>query len=267
MAYTADKAVSVARAEIGYRESGTNDTKYNRWLGKIGGYPHDGYGYPWCCSFMSWVAAQAGGKPGVDAPRTAGCLAAVSWFKEKKRWYSSPQVGDWVFYGPGGGTHVELVVKVTGSSITTIGGNTSGSLNGTYYNGDGVYQKTVSRSDSRIYGYGRPLYAKEDDISAKDVWKTDGIIEAPKSASPGNTHWTAASFMTNGYNKLLSMEQKLDLLLKNVASISPDVDEEKIAAGVLEGLTAEAIARAVVAALPRDLAEDVVNEINRRLSA
>lgn len=160
MAYTADVAIKIAKSQIGYRESGTNDTKYNRWLGKIDGYPHSGYGYPWCASFQSWVADQAGGRANVDYPKTAGCAVAVSWFKAHDRWSSTPHVGDWVFYGPGGTTHVELVVAVSSGSITTIGGNTSGSLNGTYYNGDGVYRKTVSRSSSRIYGYGRPAYAK-----------------------------------------------------------------------------------------------------------
>ena len=158
MAYTVAAAVKAAKGEIGYRESGTNNTKYNRWLGRIPGYPHDGYGYPWCQSFQSWVADKAGGKAGTDYPRTAGCATAVAWFKARKRWSSTPHVGDMVFYGPGGGTHVELVVAVSSTSITTVGGNTSGSLNGRYYNGDGVYQKTISRSSDRIHGYGRPAY-------------------------------------------------------------------------------------------------------------
>ncbi|TYK47373.1 peptidoglycan-binding protein [Actinomadura decatromicini] len=63
-----------------------------------------------------------------------------------------------MFYGPAGTTHVELVIAVNSRTITTIGGNTSGSLNGAYYNGDGVYRKTVTRASSRIYGYGRPAY-------------------------------------------------------------------------------------------------------------
>ena len=163
MSYTASKAVSVAKKEIGYRESGNNLTKYNKWLGKISGYPHDGYGYPWCASFQSWIVEQAGGKPGVDAPRTAGCAVAVSWFRSRGRFYgrtSTPKVGDWVFYGSGGSEHVELVVEVSGSSIVTIGGNTTGNIgDGNYANGDAVARKTVSRSNSRIYGYGRPAYA------------------------------------------------------------------------------------------------------------
>jgi hypothetical protein len=158
MTYTASSAAKTAAAEVGYRESGTNNTKYNHWFGSIPTYPHSGYGYPWCASFQSWVADHAGGKAGTDFPRVASCEAGVAWFKHKGRFSETPHVGAWVFYGPGGGTHVELVVGVSSSDITTIGGNTSGSLEGHYFNGDGVYRKQVARNSSRIYGYGLPVY-------------------------------------------------------------------------------------------------------------
>ena len=92
-------------------------------------------------------------------PRTAGCLAGVAWFRKRKRFGSAPKVGDFVYYGPGGKTHVELVDgrRRRGRS-RTIGGNTGGSLAGSYFNGDGVYEKTVSRSSPAVHGYGRPVY-------------------------------------------------------------------------------------------------------------
>ncbi|MFI6595011.1 CHAP domain-containing protein [Nonomuraea sp. NPDC050536] len=155
-----DAMIKTAADEIGYRESGTNNTKFNRWLGKLPGYPHDGYGYPWCSSFLSWCL-NASGNAGAG-PKTAGCETGVAWFKAHKRFFKTPEVGDFVYYGPGGGTHVELVVFVSKASITTIGGNTSGSLDGRYFNGDGVYRKTVDRDSPRIYGYGRPDYPKAD---------------------------------------------------------------------------------------------------------
>lgn len=148
--------IQVASAEIGYRETGNNDTKYNRWLGRIGGYPHNGYGYPWCHSFLSWCLDKSGNSGA--GPRTAGCAVGVAWFRARGRYYSTPKVGDFVYYGAGGSTHVELVTAVSSGSITTVGGNTSGSLNGNYFNGNGVYRKSVSRSSSRIHGYGRPTY-------------------------------------------------------------------------------------------------------------
>lgn len=173
MSYTAAAAIKAATGQVGYRESGVNDTPFNRWLGTIGGT----YSYAWCASFQSWCADRSGGRANVDYPRTAGCVVAVGWFKAHGRWSSTPHVGDWVFYGPNGSTHVELVTAVSSHSITTIGGNTSGSLDGRYYAGDGVYRKTVSRSSDRIYGYGRPIYESEGDMQVDDsvpVGKTFG---------------------------------------------------------------------------------------------
>ena len=151
--------VAEARKHLGYRETGENDTKFTRWLGAIKGYKHDGFGYPWCHAFVSyclWHSDNAGA-----GPRTAGCETGVAWFKQRGRFSSEPRVGSLVYYGPNGGTHVELVVGVSGGSIQTIGGNTSGSLDGkTFFNGDGVYQKTVQRT-SRIFGYGHPEFSSE----------------------------------------------------------------------------------------------------------
>src|SRR5918999_2801063 len=111
--------IRIATAEIGTRETGTNNVKYNHWLGYIPGYPHSGYGYPWCASFASWVYSHAGLTSG-SYPRTASCEAGVAWYKRKGRWAGRiPHVGDQVFYGPGGGTHTEIVIAVGSKSITT----------------------------------------------------------------------------------------------------------------------------------------------------
>jgi uncharacterized protein (TIGR02594 family) len=150
--------VNEARKHLGYRESGNNDTKFNRWLGPIGGYPHGGYGYPWCHAFMSYCLDNSGNAGA--GPKTAGCLQGVAWFKQRGRWHSQPRVGDLVYFGANGGTHVELVVGVTSSAIRTVGGNTGGSMGGAYFNGDGVYEKQVART-SRVCGYGRPEYASD----------------------------------------------------------------------------------------------------------
>jgi hypothetical protein len=171
--------IRIATAEIGTRETGTNNVKYNHWLGYIPGYPHSGYGYPWCASFASWVYSHAGLTSG-SYPRTASCEAGVAWYKRKGRWAGRiPHVGDQVFYGPGGGTHTEIVIAVGSKSITTIGGNTSGSLSGQFHNGNGVYKKSVARSSSRIYGYGRPVYQAGATPSP-----------APKPAPRPSSNWT-----------------------------------------------------------------------------
>ena len=201
-------AVKMAASQIGYREGAGNHTKFNTWLGSIGGTT----GYPWCASFQSWVAAKSGN--GAYAPRTASCLVAVAWFKAHKSWYSTPKVGDWVLYGPGGGTHVELVTAVTAGTITTIGGNTSGSLGGRYFNGDGVYRKVVSRASTRIYGYGRPLYptgsAQEDDVPIRSsygkskaqnlAWNKHTVLNWDKEwADPRKAHANPGKNRPQGY--------------------------------------------------------------------
>lgn len=152
--------INVARSFVGYREIPKNYTKFNIWLGRIDGvppYPHDGLGYPWCHSFQSYCLAHSGNA--AAGPRTAGCVVGNEWFRNRDRWYSTPKVGDLVYYGSKGQDHVELVSAVTPTAIKTIGGNTAGSLGGDYYNGDGVYEKFVDRKASRIFGYGRPDYA------------------------------------------------------------------------------------------------------------
>lgn len=150
------KIVSVAKGEVGTKErfSGghwVNDSKYNRWFGKIPGYSQGGYGWPWCAAFVSWVAHETGH---ADLyPHSASCSYGVSWFKNKGRFSEYPAVGAQVFFGSGGGAHTGLVVAYDKDNITTVEGNTN--TNGSA-EGDGVYLKTRRRRDAYVYGYGYP---------------------------------------------------------------------------------------------------------------
>ena len=156
---SAQSMIAEATKHLGYREKGKNDTKFNRWLGaiKIPEFGPEGFGYPWCHSFISFCLWHSD-NPGAG-PKTASCPSGVAWFKQQGRFSGEPHVGDIVYYGAGGGTHVELVVGVSPNSLQTIGGNTSGSVDGkSFFNGDGVYKKTVMRT-SRIFGYGHPAYS------------------------------------------------------------------------------------------------------------
>lgn len=156
--------IKILKGQVGYRETGTNHQKYSPAVPGLEWSQNQS----WCATFASWAYLKAGLRPNKDFPVTASCLAAVSWYKSHKRWTSTPHVGDQVLYGPGGGEHTEIVIGVSSTSITTIGGNTSGSLGGTYFNGDGVYQKSVARSASRIYGYGRPNFGAVKATSGGD---------------------------------------------------------------------------------------------------
>ena len=149
----ASDVVRIARSQRGYREGPrANQNKYSP---AVPGLEWSNY-QPWCATFTCWVFLQAGGRPGQDFPLTASCLQQVAWGRSKGRFYSSPKVGDLVLFGPGGGTHVEIVVAVSGGYFTSVGGNTSGSWAGNYANGDGVYEKR--RAISSAYGFVRPVY-------------------------------------------------------------------------------------------------------------
>ena len=148
--------VKVAETQIGYHEGENNDTKYNRWNGKISGYPVNGYGYPWCHCFVSWCANQANISTNI-IPRTAGTSTGKSFFVKQETYKQSaanggnyiPQRGDIIYYGSGSSpSHVGIVSSCNGSTVYTIEGNYS----------DRVETRAISLSNSYIIGYGVPNY-------------------------------------------------------------------------------------------------------------
>ncbi|MEU1309958.1 CHAP domain-containing protein [Streptomyces cinnamoneus] len=151
MTNTAKAMLDEAAKHIGYKEGADNDNKFGRWYGMNGA--------PWCAIFISYCASMSDNADVI--PKFAWCPDGVSYYKARDRWNSSPSVGAIVFYGPGGGDHVEVVESFTDTHITTIGGNTN---DGGSDNGDGVYRRVINRSSSRIYGYGHPAYKEDDDM-------------------------------------------------------------------------------------------------------
>lgn len=155
--------VAVAARYVGLKERPTrsNLTPF--------GQAYGWNGVAWCMIMQRMVAVWAG--QGTAVPKTASCAVAVAWFRERKRYVSRPSVGDLVFYGPRGGSHVELVAKVTGSHIFTIGGNTSGWDASGRINpeGDGVYYKPVPRNNTRIHGYAHPDYRGSRKVNPLDL--------------------------------------------------------------------------------------------------
>ncbi|MGW8630617.1 peptidoglycan-binding protein [Streptomyces sp. NPDC055793] len=188
--------LSTAKAEVGNHEeySGghyVNDSKYTRWYGKIPGYNQEGYGYPWCAVYVTWVAHKAG-HAGLY-PKTAGCATAVNWFKRKNRFSFYPAVGAQVFFGPNGGTHTGIVYDYDADYIYTYEGNTN--ANGSA-EGDGVYKKKRARRDAYTYGYGYPEFAegiKSADPDFKDEAPKGGTTAPEKPATP-TPSWDGKSF-------------------------------------------------------------------------
>ena len=148
----AEDIVKKALGEVGITElpPDSNNVKYNTaFYGKA----VSGSNYPWCCAFVWWVFSQF--SPCL-VKKTATCTTLGEWFKANGKWFSSPQVGDVVFFkfktNNRWTNHVGIVTGIKGSAIETIEGNTSLSNQD---NGGAVMQRTRT---SNIVGYGRPAY-------------------------------------------------------------------------------------------------------------
>lgn len=183
MGYTASKLVAIAEAEVGYLEKKSNAdldsktgnagsknyTKYARDLHNAGYYQANKNGYEWCEVFNDWCHWIASGKDAKLAQDViyqkglygAGCVWSAKCYRDAGRFYSTPKVGDQIYFGTKGNeTHTGIVYKVDGSKVYTIEGNTSGA-SGVIANGGGVCKKSYSLSYDKIVGYGRPNYEVE----------------------------------------------------------------------------------------------------------
>ncbi len=163
--------VSIALAEVGYKEKASNAsldlasanagtgnwTKYARDLFSAGYYNGNKNGYAWCDVFVDWCFYKAFGKTeGQLAECQTGTLGAAcpysaGYYKAQGRYDKTPKVGDQVFFQQNGSlVHTGIVVEVTSSQIVTVEGNSSNM----------VKKNTYSRSSSYIGGYGHPKYTE-----------------------------------------------------------------------------------------------------------
>ncbi len=149
----ANKIASIAKGEIGVKESGTNNVKYNTWFY---GQKVSGSSYPWCGAFISWCANQAGVSTNV-IPKAASASQYKAFFVDQGRYYKyssgyTPKPGDLVFIDWGGKhgsiDHVGIVVSCEGGYITTVEGNYS----------DKVASNTYKLNSGKIVGYASPKY-------------------------------------------------------------------------------------------------------------
>ena len=169
-----DRIIDLLIGEVGYLEKASdadlyakkanpgsaNYTKYGSEMHSLQPRNMD-FPAPWCATLMSWAFVQVLGLDGAKKALCGDiddyCPALVAQFQKAGRWHSTPEVGDLVFFGQGGGEHVGLVYQISAGMIRTIEGNTS-SGSGVVSNGGGVWSKSYTIGYSRIAGYGRPIY-------------------------------------------------------------------------------------------------------------
>ena len=216
MACDVSKVLSIATNEIGYLEKkslsslddktanagSANYTKY--WRDMNSGYQ----GEPWCNCFVNWCFVKAYGV--TDAKKllcTSGGWSyytptSAQYFKNNKQWYSTPKKGDVIYFKNSTRIHhVGIVEKVSGNTVYTIEGNTSGG-SAVIANGGGVCRKSYNAFNTAIAGYGRPKY----DASFTPNWfkNGDNWMYEKKSGVYAKNEWLEINgryyvFDGNGY--------------------------------------------------------------------
>ena len=150
-----------------------NYTKYSQEVDALGVFSAQVQGQPWCAT---WVTDGFINTYGVDKgldmlcqpsknSNAACCGDAAEYYQKADRWYTSPQIGDQVFFKTTKYqyAHTGIVTEVTDTEVTTIEGNTS-SEKGVISNGGAVTKKHYPVGYSGFKGFGRPKYeAKQEE--------------------------------------------------------------------------------------------------------
>lgn len=194
------QVLDLARSEIGYHEKasnaqlndktansgGSNWTKYAEYIDSFAGfYNGPKNGYPWCDVFVDYLFVKTfGEKLGREMlcqpmkSMGAGCLYSAQYYKDAGRWHrTSPNPGDQIFfsYSSGEYSHTGIVEEVTGSTVTTIEGNTS----------DQVARKNYGINDFGIVGYGTPKWnLAEDWVVVENGHITNSSEKQKEQAKP-----------------------------------------------------------------------------------
>ena len=163
---TANDILKIAHGEIGVKESpaNSNNDKYNTWYY---GRTVSGAAYPWCMAFIMWLMAQGG----VTVPvKTASCSALLTAAKKAGQLVTGGyKSGDVLLFNFSGGrspTHTGILERVSGSTLTSIEGNT-GTTNDA--NGGEVMRRT--RKASSVVAAWRPNYTEVKKTVTKDEAK------------------------------------------------------------------------------------------------
>ena len=171
---------------MGYVPTHGKFNKYARVLDRTGLYNYPKDGYDWCDIFYDWllveefgldVALQMSNQPVHGCG--AGCEFSASYYRAADQRSGEPPLGAQVFLGASGSeSHTGVVVGYDAAYVLTVEGNTGYSAG---YTGGAVLERTYSRGDSRISGYGVPRWSvaggSEPVVDVSNVWRDAGELE------------------------------------------------------------------------------------------
>ena len=139
-------------------------------------------GFDWCDIFVDWCFVTAFGRDLAqkltfqpDRSAGAGTGYSLGYYRAKGHFFTSPQVGDQIFFGDAKSTwHTGIVTRVSGGTVTTVEGNAGTPL--------GVHEFRYPAGSSIIKGYGRPDWTlvpnDKKEVNAKMTYKTLNDVPA-----------------------------------------------------------------------------------------
>lgn len=163
-----NKLVNWCLEQVGYTEGANNWNKYAPKWTAAGGW--NAQNQPWCDLFTDVAFIECFGIDFASRltyqPKggfSALCSASANYYKNNGAWFSTPAVGDQVFFNVSGGiNHTGIVVGVTGGVVTCVEGNSS----------DAVRKNNYNLGTSYIAGFGRPNWSVFEDGGADEPTPT-----------------------------------------------------------------------------------------------
>lgn len=199
-----------------------NYTKYSQEADALGVFSAQVQGQPWC---GTWVTDGFINTYGVDKgldmlcqpsknSNAACCGDAAEYYQKAGRWYTSPQVGDQVFFKTSKYqyAHTGIVTEVTNTEVTTIEGNTSSEA-GVVSNGGAVTKKHYPIGSSSFKGFGRPKYeAKQEEPEFEPYVVRLTAIALNVRKGPGTQYPVAMVIRGGGAFTIVAEENGFGLL-------------------------------------------------------
>lgn len=183
-----DEYIKLMQSQVGYKETGTNITKYSHW------FDHEGWqffntkkqGAEYCAIVLLWALCQNDVGIGKDKVRTwlglptpkNNCAAGVPylWSYLVKKGYkvdkNQGQPGDFIFFN--NNAHVGMIEKVSNGKYYTIEGN----------KGNMVKRCTYTIGSPTICGVCHPDWSKVETKSEKPVLEPTEKPEPEKPTDP-----------------------------------------------------------------------------------
>ena len=127
----------------------------------------------------------------------ADCEFSASYYRAADQWSSEPSLGAQVFFGARGSeSHTGVVVGYDAAHVYTVEGNTGYSAD---YSGGAVLERTYSRGDSRIVGYGVPRWS----VAGGSELEVDGCLGVQSVTAWRENQVTLEVSLVLGLDKLV----------------------------------------------------------------